>query len=103
MLNRQQQFSESSTGSLPRQNSTGLVQHQQQRQMSTSSMGRQSSSSSSATSSSGGGGGGTGNGVLRQGSQGSLFDQIASQAKDLVRETTRQSSQDGLLAHMDKV
>ncbi|XP_011331586.1 MAP kinase-activating death domain protein isoform X12 [Ooceraea biroi] len=45
----------------------------------------------------------TGNGVLRQGSQGSLFEQIASQAKDLVRETTRQSSQDGLLAHMDKL
>lgn len=45
----------------------------------------------------------TGNGVLRQGSQGSLFEQIASQAKDLVRETTRQSSQDGLLAQMDKV
>lgn len=44
-----------------------------------------------------------GNGVLRQGSQGSLFEQIATQAKDLVRETTRQSSQDGLLAHMDKV
>ena len=44
----------------------------------------------------------TGNGVLRQGSQGSLFEQIASQAKDLMRET-RQSSQDGLLAHMDKV
>lgn len=49
------------------------------------------------------GGNATGNGVLRQGSQGSLFEQIASQAKDLVRETTRQSSQDGLLAHMDKV
>ncbi|XP_077266527.1 rab3 GDP-GTP exchange factor isoform X8 [Temnothorax americanus] len=45
----------------------------------------------------------TGNGVLRQGSQGSLFEQIASQAKDLMRETTRQSSQDGLLAHMDKL
>ncbi|XP_018048573.1 PREDICTED: MAP kinase-activating death domain protein isoform X1 [Atta colombica] len=44
----------------------------------------------------------TGNGVLRQGSQGSLFEQIASQAKDLMRET-RQSSQDGLLAHMDKL
>ncbi|XP_035738167.1 MAP kinase-activating death domain protein-like isoform X9 [Vespa mandarinia] len=44
-----------------------------------------------------------GNGVLRQGSQGSLFEQIATQAKDLVRETTRQSSQDGLLAHMDKL
>ncbi|KAK1125780.1 hypothetical protein K0M31_005325 [Melipona bicolor] len=45
----------------------------------------------------------TGNGVLRQGSQGSLFEQIANQAKDLVRETTRQSSQDGLLAQMDKL
>ena len=45
----------------------------------------------------------TGNGMLRQGSQGSLFEQIANQAKDLVRETTRQSSQDGLLAQMDKV
>ncbi|XP_034939632.1 MAP kinase-activating death domain protein isoform X2 [Chelonus insularis] len=41
--------------------------------------------------------------VTRQASQGSLFEQIASQAKDLVRETTRQSSQDGLLAHMDKL
>ena len=48
-------------------------------------------------------GGSTGNGVLRQGSQGSLFEQIASQAKGLARETTRQSSQEGLLAHMDKV
>ncbi|CAG5077275.1 Similar to Rab3-GEF: MAP kinase-activating death domain protein (Drosophila melanogaster) [Cotesia congregata] len=44
-----------------------------------------------------------GNGVLRQSSQGSLFEQFASQAKDLVRETTRQSSQDGILAHMDKL
>lgn len=42
-------------------------------------------------------------GVQRQGSQGSLFEQFASQAKELVRETTRQSSQDGLLAQMDKV
>ncbi|KYB27812.1 MAP kinase-activating death domain protein-like Protein [Tribolium castaneum] len=41
-------------------------------------------------------------GVQRQGSQGSLFEQFASQAKELVRETTRQSSQDGLLAQMDK-
>lgn len=49
-----------------------------------------------------GGSPGSGNGVLRQGSQGSLFEQIAHQAKDLVRETTRQSSQDGFLAHMDK-
>lgn len=39
----------------------------------------------------------------RQGSQGSLFEQFASQAKELVKETTRQSSQDGLLAHVDKV
>lgn len=48
-------------------------------------------------------GGSAGSSVTRQGSQGSLFEQFASQAKDLVRETTRQSSQDGLLAHMDKV
>lgn len=41
--------------------------------------------------------------VQRQGSQGSIFEQFASQAKELVRETTRQSSQDGLLAQMDKV
>lgn len=45
---------------------------------------------------------GSGTGVQRQGSQGSLFEQFASQAKELVRETTRQSSQDGLLAQMDK-
>ncbi|XP_060532384.1 MAP kinase-activating death domain protein isoform X2 [Cylas formicarius] len=44
-----------------------------------------------------------GSGVPRQGSQGSLFEQFASQAKELVRETTRQSSQDGLLAQMDKL
>uniref|UniRef100_A0A6B2EDK4 MAP kinase-activating death domain protein n=1 Tax=Phlebotomus kandelakii TaxID=1109342 RepID=A0A6B2EDK4_9DIPT len=42
-------------------------------------------------------------GSQRQGSQGSLFEQFASQAKELVRETTRQSSQDGLLAHVDKL
>lgn len=42
-------------------------------------------------------------GSQRQSSQGSLFEQFASQAKELVRETTRQSSQDGLLAHVDKV
>lgn len=42
-------------------------------------------------------------GVQRQGSQGSLFEQFASQAKELVREKTRQSSQDGILAQMDKV
>ncbi|XP_059619149.1 MAP kinase-activating death domain protein isoform X5 [Phlebotomus argentipes] len=42
-------------------------------------------------------------GSQRQSSQGSLFEQFASQAKELVRETTRQSSQDGLLAHVDKL
>ncbi|PSN33006.1 MAP kinase-activating death domain protein, partial [Blattella germanica] len=42
-------------------------------------------------------------GVTRQGSQTSLFEQFAVSAKELVRETTRQSSQDGLLAHMDKL
>lgn len=42
-------------------------------------------------------------GSQRQSSQSSLFEQFASQAKELVRETTRQSSQDGLLAHVDKV
>lgn len=41
--------------------------------------------------------------VTRQGSQTSLFEQFACSAKELVRETTRQSSQDGLLAQMDKV
>lgn len=45
----------------------------------------------------------SGSSVTRQGSQTSLFEQFASTAKELVRETTRQSSQDGLLAHMDKV
>jgi len=39
----------------------------------------------------------------RQSSQSSLFEQLTTQAKDLVREGTRQSSQDRLLAHMDKV
>ncbi|XP_028899786.2 MAP kinase-activating death domain protein isoform X7 [Zeugodacus cucurbitae] len=38
----------------------------------------------------------------RQGSQGSLFENFASHAKELVRETTRQSSQEGLLAQVDK-
>ncbi|XP_035431554.2 MAP kinase-activating death domain protein isoform X10 [Spodoptera frugiperda] len=41
-------------------------------------------------------------GVSRQASQSSLLEQFAAQAKELVRETTRQSSQEGLLAHMDK-
>ncbi|XP_031627569.1 MAP kinase-activating death domain protein isoform X3 [Contarinia nasturtii] len=39
----------------------------------------------------------------RQSSQGSLFEQFATQAKELVKETKRQSSQDGLLAHVDKL
>lgn len=39
----------------------------------------------------------------RQSSQGSLFEHFASQAKELVKETKRQSSQDGLLAQVDKV
>ncbi|KAG5681528.1 hypothetical protein PVAND_010952 [Polypedilum vanderplanki] len=39
----------------------------------------------------------------RQSSQSSLFEQFATQAKELVKETTRQSSQDGLLAHVDKI
>lgn len=42
-------------------------------------------------------------GTQRQSSQSSLFENFASHAKELVRETTRQSSQDGLLAHVDKV
>ncbi|XP_066247260.1 MAP kinase-activating death domain protein isoform X3 [Euwallacea similis] len=41
--------------------------------------------------------------LTRQGSQGSLFERFASEAKELVRETTRQSSQDGILAQMDKL
>ncbi|KAG6458508.1 hypothetical protein O3G_MSEX010898 [Manduca sexta] len=45
----------------------------------------------------------TGSGVSRQASQSSLLEQFAYQAKELVRETTRQSSQEGLLAHMDKL
>ena len=52
---------------------------------------------------SGGSGGSFGSGVQRQGSQTSLLEQLAVSAKELVRETTRQSSQDGILAHMDKV
>lgn len=45
----------------------------------------------------------TSSGVSRQSSQTSLLEQFAAQAKELVRETTRQGSQEGLLAHMDKV
>ncbi|XP_044017173.1 MAP kinase-activating death domain protein isoform X2 [Aphidius gifuensis] len=54
---------------------------------------------SSGSGESGGSSMDSGNGIFRQSSQGSLFEQIASQ----VRETTRQSSQDGFLAHMDKL
>ncbi|XP_058788750.1 MAP kinase-activating death domain protein isoform X1 [Phymastichus coffea] len=78
---------ESGSHSLPRQAS---------RQQQSPTVARQSSSGSQGSP-------GSSNGVLRQGSQGSLLEQLASQAKDLVRETTRQSSQDGLLAHMDKL
>ncbi|KAJ8675676.1 hypothetical protein QAD02_011462 [Eretmocerus hayati] len=67
---------------------------------SSASLPRQLSQRQSISSNSSNGGPGV---PQRQGSQGSLFEQIASQAKDLVRETTRQSSQDGLLAHMDKL
>ncbi|KAH0999729.1 hypothetical protein HUJ04_008117, partial [Dendroctonus ponderosae] len=45
----------------------------------------------------------TNSGITRQSSQGSLFERFATEAKELVRETTRQSSQDGILAQMDKV
>ncbi|XP_026327004.1 MAP kinase-activating death domain protein isoform X4 [Hyposmocoma kahamanoa] len=45
----------------------------------------------------------TSSGVSRQASQTSLLEQFAAQAKELVRETTRQGSQEGLLAHMDKL
>ena len=42
---------------------------------------------------------------VRQGSfgTGSILGQIATQAKELVKETKRQSSQEGLLSHVDKV
>ncbi|CAG7683786.1 unnamed protein product [Allacma fusca] len=42
---------------------------------------------------------------IRQGSfgKGSLFGQFATQAKELVKETKRQSSQEGLLSHVDKL
>lgn len=42
----------------------------------------------------------SGLGVTRQGSQGSLLEQFTSQAKVLVN---RQGSQEGILAHMDKL
>ncbi|XP_011498343.1 PREDICTED: MAP kinase-activating death domain protein [Ceratosolen solmsi marchali] len=80
VLARTGSFGSAASPLLPRQGSTGLGQH-------SPPVPRQNSGGS----------------VPRQGSQGSLFEQIASQAKDLVRETTRQSSQDGILAHMDKL
>lgn len=42
-------------------------------------------------------------GSQRQSSQSSLFEAFTSTAKELVKETARQGSQEGLLAHMDKV
>ncbi|KAK6619571.1 hypothetical protein RUM43_012328 [Polyplax serrata] len=42
-------------------------------------------------------------GSSKQGSPSSIFEQFTHQAKELVRETKRQSSQDGLLAQMDKL
>ncbi len=41
--------------------------------------------------------------VNRQSSQTSIFEHLASQAKELVRESTRQGSQERLLEKMDKV
>ena len=66
-------------------------------------MGNRSSSTGSTASLSGSNTGRTLEQQQRQNSQSSLFEQLTSQAKDLVREGTRQSSQDRLLAHMDKV
>lgn len=63
----------------------------------TSSFGSSGSGSSSAPTS------GPSCTVTRQSSQSSIFEQFTTQAKELVRETTRQSSQDGILAQMDKV
>ncbi|XP_043268147.1 MAP kinase-activating death domain protein isoform X4 [Venturia canescens] len=88
---------------LPRQSSAGSDSSASSRAGTPSNAQRQRSPSGGSPLQHQNSGGATGNGVLRQGSQGSLFEQIASQAKDLVRETTRQSSQDGLLAHMDKL
>ncbi|VEN43317.1 unnamed protein product [Callosobruchus maculatus] len=82
------------TPSLQRQPSVGNVLA---RTSSFSSSGSPVPSSSGPPSS---GGSGT---FTRQGSQGSIFEQFTSQAKELVRETTRQSSQDGILAQMDKL
>jgi hypothetical protein len=57
-----------------------------------------------STGSSGSGSGGTVKGEPnRQSSQSSIFEQLASQAKGLVRDSTRQSSQERILAQMDKV
>lgn len=84
---------ESRSHNEPRHSVAGITSHESIPYPNTQ---RQNSAGSAG---SGGSSGGSGNGILRQSSQASLFDQIASQ----VRETTRQSSQDGLLAHMDKL
>jgi hypothetical protein len=76
--------------------SPGMIQRQP-------SVGNVLARTSSFGSSTGAHSGTTATGVTRQGSQTSLFEQLACTAKELVRETTRQSSQDGLLAQMDKV
>ncbi|XP_032675425.1 MAP kinase-activating death domain protein isoform X5 [Odontomachus brunneus] len=108
VLARGSSFSTTGGPLLPRQISTAATEHhpegaQLQRQASAGIIAQKPNDGTVQRQNSGGSNSSTGNGVLRQGSQGSLFEQIASQAKDLVRETTRQSSQDGLLAQMDKL
>ncbi|XP_023706235.1 MAP kinase-activating death domain protein isoform X5 [Cryptotermes secundus] len=76
--------------------SPGMVQRQP-------SVGNVLARTSSFGSSTGATSGAAATSVTRQGSQTSLFEQLACTAKELVRETTRQSSQDGLLAQMDKL
>lgn len=69
-----------------------------------SSIGVSGMDRSLSTGSSGSGSGGTIKGEPnRQSSQSSLFEQLASQAKGLVRDSTRQGSQERILAQMDKV
>lgn len=74
---------------LARTSSFGSNNYDLNRSSSGSSIVQRQSSSSS-----------TGN---KQGSPSSIFEQFTNQAKELVRETKRQSSQDGILAQMDKV
>ncbi|EEB16134.1 map-kinase activating death domain protein, putative [Pediculus humanus corporis] len=73
---------------LARTSSFGSNNYDLNRSSSGSSIVQRQSSSSS-----------TGN---KQGSPSSIFEQFTNQAKELVRETKRQSSQDGILAQMDK-